>query len=107
MNKEQQVKQAFEVISDAIERGCNVRDACVSAGVSPSFYYYWRNRFANRGVFEDGDAPPSLIEENRKLRRLLAEQVLENSVLRDKYGVESAGTGGWKIVSQADMSSKR
>ena len=83
-NNADDVKRVFERINEAIEHGQNVKDAAASAGVSAGFYYYWRSKLKSPGMSENRTAPAKLAEENRKLRRLLAEQVLENVVLRDK-----------------------
>ncbi len=65
--------------------GLSVTDLCRKYGCSDATFYKWRS---NYGGIEVSVAKrlKSLEDENRKLKKLLAEQVLDNSRLKEMLG---------------------
>jgi len=53
--------------------------------VGDATFYKWRSRYGGMEVSE-ARRLKSLEEENRKLKKLLAEQVLDNSTLKEMLG---------------------
>ena len=64
------------------EAGLPVKDLCRRHGFSEASYYLWRNKFGGMTV-SDAKRLKELIAENTRLKKLLAESVLENEVTRD------------------------
>ena len=64
------------------EAGLPVKNLCRRHGFSEASYYLWRNKFGGMTV-SDAKRLKELIAENTRLKKLLAESVLENEVTRD------------------------
>jgi len=64
------------------EAGSTTADVCRRHGVSSATFYKWKSRFGGLEV-SDARRLKALEEENAKLKKLLAEQMLDNSILRD------------------------
>ena len=64
------------------DRGVGVKELCRKHGFSAASYYLWRSKF---GVMDVSDARrlKTLEVENAKLKKLLAESMLENDVSRE------------------------
>ena len=64
--------------------GCcgHVHRGRAADGFSEASYYLWRNKFGGMTV-SDAKRLKELIAENTRLKKLLAESVLENEVTRD------------------------
>ena len=67
------------------QAGMPTAELCRKHGVSDATFYAWRSRY---GGMEASDARKlkALEEENRKLRRLLAESMLDVATLREALG---------------------
>lgn len=63
-------------------------EVCRRHGISDATFYTWRSRFGGMAV---SDAPrlKALDEENRKLKKLLAEALLDVATLRAALGKTS------------------
>ena len=64
------------------EAGLPVRELCRKHGFSEASYYLWRSKFGGMSV-PDAKRLKELEIENGRLKKLLAEQVLENEVIKD------------------------
>ena len=64
------------------EAGLPVKQLCRRHGFSEASYYLWRNKFGGMTV-SDAKRLKELIAENTRLKKLLAESVLENEMTRD------------------------
>jgi len=74
-----------EQIIKAIKRheaGTKVEDICRDLGISTGTFYNWRSRFAGLDVNE-AKRLRELEIENNKLKKLLAEKLLETEALKD------------------------
>ena len=65
-----------------VEAGMAVKDLCRKHGFSEASYYLWRSKFAGMSVPE-AKRLKDLETENGRLKKLLAEQLLENEVIKD------------------------
>jgi putative transposase len=65
-----------------VEAGIPVKDMCRKHGFSEASYYLWRSKFGGMNV-PDARRLKELESENARLKRLLAEQMLENEVIKD------------------------
>ncbi len=77
-------EQIIGILKEA-EAGAVVTELCRKHGVSSATYYAWKAKF---GGLEASDAKRlrSLEDENRRLKKLLAESMLDVSALKDLLG---------------------
>lgn len=70
-----------------VDAGVNVADLCRREGFTSATFYKWRSKF---GGMEASDAKRlrDLEVENNRLRKLLAEAVLDNEALKVAFGVK-------------------
>ncbi|WP_313642675.1 IS3 family transposase [Stenotrophomonas sp.] len=64
------------------EAGMPIKDLCRRHGFSEASYYLWRSKFGGMSV-PDAKRLKDLEAENTRLKKLLAEQVFENDVIKD------------------------
>ena len=64
------------------DRGVGVKELCRKHGFSEASYYLWRSKFGGLDV-SDARRLKTLEAENAKLKKLLAESMLENDVSRE------------------------
>jgi putative transposase len=67
------------------ERGMGTAEVCRKHGVSTATFYKWKAKFGGMGVSEARKLK-SLETENARLKRLLADAMLDNAVLKDLLG---------------------
>lgn len=64
------------------DAGVAVKDLCRKHGFSEASYYLWRRRFGGMSV-PDAKRLKELETENTRLKKLLADALLENEVTRE------------------------
>ena len=64
------------------EAGMATAEVCRRHGISSATFYKWKSKFGGLDVSEARQLR-SLQEENSRLKRLLAEAMLDNAVLKD------------------------
>ena len=64
------------------EAGVSVSELCRKHGVSNASIYKWKTRFGGMDV-SDAKKLRALEDENAKLKKLLAEAMLDNAMLKD------------------------
>ena len=64
------------------DAGVAVKDLCRKHGFSEASYYLWRSKFGGMSV-SDAKRLKELETENARLKRLLAESLLEQEVTRE------------------------
>jgi putative transposase len=64
------------------QAGAKPADLCRQHGISEATLYNWRSRYGGMQV-SDAKRLRSLEDENRKLKKLLAEAMLDNAALKD------------------------
>jgi putative transposase len=64
------------------EAGAKVADLCRKHGISEATFYNWKAKYGGMDVSE-AKRLKALEEENAKLKRLLAEQMLDVAALRE------------------------
>ena len=64
------------------EAGLPVKELCRRLGFSEASYYLWRSKFGGMSV-TDAKRLKALEVENARLKKLLAESVLENEITRE------------------------
>ncbi|OLI18144.1 transposase [Xanthomonas oryzae pv. oryzae] len=64
------------------EAGMPIKDLCRRHGFSEASYYLWRSKFGGMSV-PDAKRLKDLEAENTRLKKLLAEQVFQNDLIKD------------------------
>ena len=64
------------------EAGAKTADVCRKHGISEATFYKYKAKFGGMDV-SDARRLKALEEENAKLKKLLAEQMLDNAILKD------------------------
>jgi putative transposase len=77
-------EQIIGVLKEA-EAGMKVAEICRKYGISDATYYNWKAKFGGMTVSE-AQRLKALEAENGKLKRLLAEAMLDNAALKDVVG---------------------
>lgn len=67
------------------EAGMKVADVCRKHGISDATFYTWKSKYGGLEVSE-ARRLKALEDENRRLKKLLAEAVLDNAALKDLLG---------------------
>ena len=67
------------------QAGLPVAEICRRHGISDATFYTWRAKYGGPEV-SDAKRLKALEEENRKLKKLLAEQMLDAATLREMRG---------------------
>jgi putative transposase len=65
--------------------GFSAAELCRKHGISDATFYNWRSKYGGMEV-SDARKLKVLEEENRRLKKLLAEQVLDNATLKEMLG---------------------
>lgn len=64
------------------EQGQSTAEVCRRHGISQATFYGWKSKYGGLEVSE-AKRLKALEEENRKLKKLLAEQVMDNATLKE------------------------
>lgn len=64
------------------ENGIPTSEVCRKYGISPASFYKYKSKYGGMDV-SDAKKLKALEDENAKLKKLLAEQMLDNAVLKD------------------------
>lgn len=85
MRKARFIEYQIIAVLKYVEAGRTVKDVCCKAGISEASYYNWKAKF---GGVEAPDIKKmnGLEEDNRQLKQMLADLILECDALKD--GIE-------------------
>ena len=81
MKKRFTEEQIIGVLKEG-EAGLKVAEICRSHGISDATYYNWKAKYGGMSV-SDVQRLKALEAENARLKRLLAESMLDNAALKD------------------------
>ena len=82
MRKSRFSEQQIIAILKEQEAGMSTAEVCRRHGISQPTFYSWKSKFGGLEVSE-AKRLKALEEENRKLKKLLAEQVMDNATLKE------------------------
>ena len=74
-------EQIIKILKES-ELGIPAAEICRKHGISEQTFYNWKNKYGGMD-FNDALRLKSLEEENRRLKRLVADLSLDNQVLKD------------------------
>ena len=75
---EEQIVAALKLV----ESGAKVGEVCRKLGVSDQTFYRWKQKYGGMEV-ADAKRLKQLEEENRRLKKLVADQALDNQMLKE------------------------
>ncbi len=67
------------------EAGAKTEEVCRRHGISSATFYKWKSKYGGLEVSE-AKRLKALEDENRRLKRLLADSMLDNAALKDLLG---------------------
>ena len=77
-------EQIIAVLRES-EAGAKTKELCRRHGISEATFYNWRSRYGGMEV-SDARRLKSLEDENRRLKKLLAESMLDVATLKEALG---------------------
>jgi putative transposase len=85
MKKSRYSEEQIIAVLKEHQAGIPVAELCRKHGISDATFYTWRKRYGGMDV-SDARRLKGLEEENRKLKKLLAESMLDVATLREALG---------------------
>lgn len=80
-------EQIIRILKEAAAGGATVGEVIRRHGISPKTYYAWKAKYGGMEL-SDARRLKQLEEENRRLKRVVAQQALDNQILKDLLGKE-------------------
>lgn len=77
-------EQVIAILAEQ-ERGMATAEVCRRHGISQTTFFKWKAKFGGMDV-SDARRLKTLEAENSRLKKLLADQMLDNAVLKDLLG---------------------
>ena len=77
-------EQIISILAEQ-ERGMSTSEVCRRHGMSSATFYKWKAKFGGMDV-SDARRQKTLETENARLKKLLADSMLDNSILKDLLG---------------------
>ena len=75
-------EQIVVILQEAEKGDKQIIDICKEKGISEATFYNWRKKFAGMAT-RDVTRLRDLEKENARLKKLLAERVLENDIMKE------------------------
>jgi putative transposase len=85
MKKSRYSEEQIIAVLKEHQAGVPVAELCRKQGISEATFYNWRSRYGGMEI-SDARRLKGLEEENRKLKKLLAESMLDVATLREALG---------------------
>ena len=85
-------EQQIIAILKAVEAGRTVKDVCREHEISEATYYQWKSKYGGMQA-SDIKRLRELEEENRRLKQISADLLLENRALKDVIAKSSEASG--------------
>ena len=85
MTKSRYTEEQIIGILKQHQAGLGAKELCRKYGISDATFYKWRSRYGGMEV-SDAKRLKALEEENRRLKKLLAESVMDAATLKEMLG---------------------
>jgi transposase-like protein len=77
-----QIVSKLRDVEAALAKGSSIAQACKQLSISEHTYYRWRQRFGKLSA-DEAKRLKELEKENGKLKKLVAEQAMDNATLKE------------------------
>ena len=77
-------EQIVRILKEA-ESGVTAKELCRKHNISDATFYVWRKKYGGLEV-SDAKRLRALEDENKRLKKVLAETILENAAIKDVLG---------------------
>ena len=74
-------EQIIRVLKEA-DGGLTIKEVCRRHGISPATFSNWRSKFGGMDI-SDMRKLKALLDENNRLKRIVADLTLDNTILKD------------------------
>ena len=81
MKRKRHTEEQIIAILKEHEAGVKTADVCRKHGISEATFYNWKAKYG--GLRSRGQAPEGVESENARLKKLLADAMLDNAALKD------------------------
>ena len=81
-HKPEQIIGKLREVEIELGRGASVAEACKKIGVTDHTYYRWRAEYGGMRI-DQAKRLKELEKENARLKKLVAEQALDNAILKE------------------------
>jgi transposase-like protein len=81
-HKPEQIVKKLREADAAISSGSTVEQACRQLGISDATYYNWRKQYGQMKL-DQVKQLKALQKENARLKKLVADQALDNAILKE------------------------
>ena len=82
LHKPEQIVKKLREADAALSSGSTVEQVCRQLGISDATYYNWRKQYGQMKL-DQVKQLKSLQKENARLKKIVADQALDNSILRE------------------------
>ena len=72
----------LRIVEVELSKGVSIEKACKKIGVTPQSYYRWRKQYGGLEI-DQAKRLKELEKENARLKKLVADQALDNAMLKD------------------------
>lgn len=84
------INQIFQMLGEAELPGSSISSVCRKYNISPATFYKWKAKYRNLSQNE-ANRLKVLEEENKLLKRIIAEKEMEEAILREIIKKNSQG----------------
>ena len=85
MRKSRFTEEQIIATLQEVEQGRKVAEVCRDRGIAPDTYYRWRRKYGGMEV-ADARRLKQVEDENRRLKKLVADLTLDKEALKDALG---------------------
>jgi len=78
-------EQIVSILNEAAKKDTKLAEICRKHGITEQTYYRWRRTYGGMRV-DEAKRLRTLEDENRRLKRLVADQALDSAMLKDVAG---------------------
>ena len=82
MKKKYSVEEILRILGEEKQGNKTIRNICRERNITEQTYYRWRNKYEGKEL-KEALRMKQLEEENRRLKKIIADQALDISILKE------------------------